>query len=72
MHTATFTIQGMHCDGCARNIQRLVSALPGVHTAQVSFGKSTAQILYDPQAVTRAQLAQVIAGAGYTVTGGAD
>lgn len=72
MHTAAFTIQGMHCDGCAQNIRKLVAGQPGVRTAQVSFTEGRARILYDPKAVTRTRLAQVIEGAGYTVTGGAD
>jgi copper chaperone CopZ len=45
----TFKIDGMHCDGCARTIQSLLSAEPGVQTATVSFKDGEARD-YDPQA----------------------
>jgi hypothetical protein len=37
MNSATFKIEGMHCDGCARTIKALISAEPGVQAAEVSF-----------------------------------
>lgn len=65
--TATFKIDGMHCDGCARTIEALVSTEPGVRKATVSFKAEEARILFDPQALGEDQLAAAIRKAGYAV-----
>jgi len=65
--TATFKIDGMHCDGCARTIEALVSTEPGVRKATVSFKAQEARILFDPQALGEDQLAAAIRKAGYSV-----
>lgn len=67
MKTATFKIDGMHCDGCARTIEALVSTEPGVHKTTVSFERQEALILFDPQVGNEGQLAAVIRKAGYSV-----
>lgn len=65
--TASFKIEGMHCDGCARTIEALVSAEPGVRKAAVSFETGEARILFEPQAASEEQLAAAIRNAGYSV-----
>lgn len=67
MKTATFKIDGMHCDGCARTIEALVSMEPSVRKATVSFKAREARILFDPQASSEDQLAAAIRKAGYSV-----
>lgn len=67
MKTANFKIDGMHCDGCARTIEALVSTEPGVRKATVSFEAREARILFDPQASSEDQLAAAIRKAGYSV-----
>lgn len=67
--TATFKIDGMHCDGCARTIEALVSTEPGVRKATVSFKAQEARILFDPLALNEDQLAAAIRKAGYSVAG---
>jgi Hg(II)-responsive transcriptional regulator len=66
--TTTFQIGGMHCDGCARTIEALVSSEPGVRKATVSFKTREARILFDPSAVSEDRLAATIRRAGYSVT----
>lgn len=66
---ATFKIDGMHCDGCARTIEALVSTEPGVRKATVSFKTREARILFDPQVRNEDQLAAAIRKAGYSVAG---
>lgn len=68
MKTHTFKIDGMHCDGCARTIEALVSTEPGVRKATVSFETREARILFDPQVGNEDRLAAAIRKAGYTVT----
>lgn len=67
--TAIFKIEGMHCDGCARTIEALVSTEPGVRKASVSFKEREARVLFDPQAVSEDRLAATIRQAGYAVAG---
>ncbi|MGE0499620.1 MAG: MerR family DNA-binding protein [Rhizobiaceae bacterium] len=67
MKSMTFTIEGMHCGGCAETIKALVAAEPGVRAAEVSFEESQARVLYDPQTIDEEGLAGVIERAGYRV-----
>lgn len=69
MKTTTFKIEGMHCDGCARIIEALVLAEPGVRKTTVSFKAHEARILFDPQAVSEDHLTATIRQAGYSVVG---
>jgi len=69
MKTVTFKIQGLHCEGCARTVEALVSAQPGVRKATVSFETREARILFDPRAVSDDRLVTMIGQAGYSITG---
>lgn len=57
----------MHCEGCARTIEALISAEPGVRKATVSFKTQEARILLDPHVGNEDQLAAAIRKAGYAV-----
>jgi copper chaperone CopZ len=65
--TATLRIDGMHCDGCARTIEALLSTEPGVKAASASFHDRRARVLFDPAATTEARLATAIEKAGFAV-----
>jgi copper chaperone len=65
MKTATFKIEGMHCDGCALTVKTLVEREPGVKAATVSFKEGEARVLYDPQAISEERLAATIEKTGY-------
>jgi copper chaperone CopZ len=67
MNTVIFKIEGMHCDGCAQNIQSLLERNAGVRMAVASFKAGEARILYDSDAVTEDQLVAVIENSGYRV-----
>src|SRR4051812_9487070 len=45
--TQTYTVQGMDCAGCAREVETGVSSLPGVKTAQVDFVTNTLRLTGD-------------------------
>lgn len=68
MKTAILKIEGMHCDGCASNVQSLLERQIGIKKAATSFQDREARILYDPAAVSEAQLVNVVERAGYRVT----
>ncbi len=75
MKTATFKVEGMHCEGCAANIQSLLEHRAGVHKALASFKDGEARVLYDSNAVTEEQLIAAIENSGYRVVnrnGGSD
>lgn len=67
MNTATFSIEGMHCEGCAQIIEALVSAEAGVHAAEASFRDSQARILFDPRSIDKARLVEAIERGGFRV-----
>jgi len=67
MNTMTFKIEGMHCDGCAANIQSLLERKAGVQKAVASFKEGEVRILYDSNAVTEEQLVAAIENSGYQV-----
>lgn len=69
MKTATFKIDGMHCEGCARTIEALISAEPGVRKASVSHESREARILFEPDVAGEDRLVEAIRRAGYAVAG---
>jgi copper chaperone len=68
MNTVTLKIEGMHCDGCASNVQSLLERQPGIKKAATSYQDKEARILYDPSSVTEDQMVNVIERGGYRVT----
>ena len=65
--TIDLKIVGMHCDGCARTVEAVVSAEAGVRKASVSFKQREARILFDPQTISEDRLAEAIRQAGYAI-----
>ncbi len=60
-------ITGMHCSGCAMNVERALTLLEGVGKAAVSITDRTASIDFDGQRLTRDDLARAITGLGFFV-----
>jgi len=67
MELAIFTVDGMHCDGCAERIRALLSKEPGVRQAKVSFAESSAEVRYSAHAVDKARLREIIETGGFHV-----
>ncbi|MBA3274439.1 MAG: cation-translocating P-type ATPase [Chloroflexia bacterium] len=67
-----FDIAGMDCADCAKSVERVVSTLPGVSSASVSFGTGTLTIQPRHDEPETAELARAVGGAvdraGYTAT----
>lgn len=70
MNRTTFTIGGMHCDGCARRIKSLLLREPGVREARVSFPGGLAEVRYNPHVMTETRLIEMIEDAGFAVGAG--
>ena len=55
----------MSCDGCARGLASELRRMPGVISADVTFGKKLAVVAYDTNRVAAEGLKKTIIDAGY-------
>lgn len=67
MKSVTFKVEGMHCDGCAERIARILKGTAGVRLADVAFAEGKARVVYDPGSAGAKVLTAAIERAGYTV-----
>ena len=67
----TIKIGGMHCDGCASRVRRVLEKESGVREADVSFEDGEARVKYNEHSVTTERLRELVEGTGYTVESGA-
>ena len=65
MENTVIKVGGMSCQGCVKNITGVLSALPGVASAEVSLEAAEARVAFDAQVVTRAALLEAIEDAGF-------
>jgi copper chaperone CopZ len=66
--TNLFTVEGMHCDGCAETVEVKLLNAKGVGSASVSFSNGTATVSYDTNLVAPEKLQKTIEALGYTVS----
>ena len=67
MSEITIRVEGMSCGGCARNVTKVLEALPGVSAAQVSLEGACATVQYDPAKVDAAAMRAAVEGVGFGV-----
>jgi Cu+-exporting ATPase len=72
LSTLTFSIGGMTCASCVHHVDNALNSVPGIVDAQVSLGTETATVEFEASDVTKPELREALAGAGYTVRGFAD
>ncbi|HDY73135.1 MAG TPA: heavy metal translocating P-type ATPase [Candidatus Jorgensenbacteria bacterium] len=65
MKKQTYKIQGMHCAGCVRTLERVLMKTAGVRSASVNFASESALIEFDEQVISDSDLAQTIESVGY-------
>ena len=63
MSKLTLKIDGMSCGHCVTAVREALTELPGVQVEKVQIG--SAEVSYDPTAVTPEQLAEAVRDAGY-------
>jgi Cu2+-exporting ATPase len=68
----TYPVIGMHCAGCAANLERMLNRRPGVKQATVNYASATAGIEYDPDVVTPEGLRETADNAGFELLTGED
>jgi len=64
----TLDIDGMTCASCVNVVERVLKRVPGVDAASVNLAAETAQVTFDPDAVTVDRLVQAVSSAGYGAT----
>jgi Cu+-exporting ATPase len=67
MKKAEIPITGMSCSSCAQRIEKGLSQLEGVESANVNFATERATVIYDPSKVNEEQFVQLIRDFGYDV-----
>ena len=67
MNEVTLAVTGMTCGGCVASVNRVLKALPGVKSVEVSLTPGQAKVAYDENAVPRVALEKAIRDAGFTV-----
>ncbi|MHB0914674.1 MAG: heavy metal translocating P-type ATPase [Thermoleophilia bacterium] len=67
MEKATLPIGGMTCASCVEHVEKALLAVEGVLSASVNLATERATVHYLAGTVTRGQLVQAVAGAGYEV-----
>ena len=60
-------VQGMTCGGCARSVEKKLTATPGVSKAAVDLQAATATVEYDAAVVKPDVLANAVRGLGFEV-----
>lgn len=61
------TIQGMHCEGCAKTIETVLKAEPGVKAATISHASGSARVMFDPAQIDLAGVVMAVERAGFQV-----
>ena len=67
MNEITLSVTGMTCGGCVNSVQKVLAALPGVQSAEVSLTPGQARVRFDPSKLERAALVQAVVDAGFGV-----
>ena len=65
METLTIKVSGMTCGGCVASVKRVVQAVAGVESADVSLEKGEAVVTYDRARTSPAALKAAIVAAGF-------
>jgi copper chaperone CopZ len=68
METTVIKVGGMSCQGCVKSVTGVLSALPGVDSAEVSLERGEATVRYDPAQVDMARMKGAIEDAGFDAT----
>src|SRR5437868_2380075 len=62
-----FPVDGMTCASCVRRVERALSKVDGVQSADVNLATEQATVRYDPSIASMAALRGAVEKAGYTV-----
>ena len=63
----TLSVTGMTCKGCESSVKRVLEAIPGVLSADVSLERKQALVRFDPSRTGVEAMKAAISEAGYEV-----
>jgi copper chaperone len=66
MASAKFKVTGMTCGHCRTKVEQALKGVAGVYTAIVDLQDGEAEVDFDDDAATTAQLVAAVTSAGYT------
>ena len=66
MANAKLVVTGMHCTNCQAKVAKALKQVTGVYTAVVDWQGGEAEVDFDDDTVTTAQLVAAVASAGYS------
>ncbi|MHB1084350.1 MAG: heavy-metal-associated domain-containing protein [Thiobacillus sp.] len=67
MNEIILSVTGMTCGGCVNSVQKVLTALPGVQSAEVTLSPGQARVAFDPTQVDRAAMVQAVVDAGFGI-----
>jgi len=67
MKKTTLQVRGMHCDACAKTIEKALLKEEGIVSVNVIFSLGKAIIKYDPEKIDKSRIKKAIKEAGYEV-----
>lgn len=65
METVTLKIDGMTCGGCVNSVRKVIAALNGVNSVDVSLEHAQATVSYDQEKSKVADLKTAVRDAGF-------
>ena len=68
MDNLELNVTGMSCQGCVASVTRVLKAVPGVESVDVTLKPGQATVRYDASKVAPPRLKSAIEDAGYDVT----
>lgn len=68
LDTVTLRVEGMTCGGCTLATRKVLERLDGVTSADVSYEKKQAMVIYDPAKVSATQMIAAVATLKYTAS----
>lgn len=65
MDNVEFRVEGMHCDGCAKSVTRMLTGVQGVEKVEVSLAENKAAVSFDPAKTGLADFKRAVERAGF-------
>ena len=69
MNEIVLSVTDITCGGCVNSVQKVLTALPGVQSVEVTLTPGQARVVVDPARIDRAALVRAIVDAGFGVAG---
>ncbi len=65
LKTASFKVNGMHCQGCGEKIKSTLAKTTGIHKVDVKQADKRIVVDYDAKKITPEKIAKIISDLGY-------